>query len=202
MYNLKEIKNIEYPENIHILIAKAEGVSISEENNDFIIIWDNYEDNDRFIQINKTYDVKESLFNFFNSQLDKQKIIEFCKSLPPILFMHLSKIYFVNQEEDIIVVDDESENNTFIFGRNLGMAVYNDSTIIIDVPKHLEAAQEDFQANMNDLGYSDVLDDIFYRAIYQTIAHELFHLAQFNPLIEDLITDGEDAAEEFCRQVI
>lgn len=190
-----------YPSNIKELIEEAEGVSLEEETDTHYVIWDDYEDNDRFLQINKNPEVREGYFEFFNNQeVNKEDILKFANSLPPILFMHLKKVYFVKEDSDVEVLNEESPNHTFSFGNTLGMTVYNDSTAIINIRKSLELAKEEEQDDKEVLGYTNGWKSIFIDIIYQTLVHELFHLTQFNPLIEEHIEAGEEVAEEYCRE--
>ena len=201
--NVVEMKNLGYPSNIEEMIQNTEGVDLMEDHPSYYLINDTYNDSDRVLQINKNADFIKTYFEFFNNDVNKEELYEFAKKLPPILFMNLKKIYFVEKEEDLQgELDENCPNHTFYFDdpRNpVGMAVHDDSVAIINLRTLKELASEEAIENKRVFGHTSGSDNILFNALCETIAHELFHLAQFNPLIEELIPEGEEPAEEFCR---
>jgi hypothetical protein len=198
-----KLKELGYPSNIRELIEKADGVELIEETKDQYIIHDTYNDEDRVLHVNKEPGYRVDFFQFFNNDIDSAAVIKFAKSLPEILFMNLNKVYFVEKDDDLEgEVDEISPNHTFhLLGRNepVGLAVYRDSVAFINLKKLKKAAREEKDEDIRTLGYTKGEEAYLLDGIFQTLAHELFHLAQFNPLIEELIPYGEEAAEEFCR---
>lgn len=199
----EQLKDLGYPSNIIDLITETEGVDLIEENNDYYIIHDNYNEEDRVLQINKSPSFKKNYFEFFDNEIDKELIYNFAKTLPSILFMNLMKVYFVEKEEDLLgEIDEKSPNHTFHFSTKnepIGMAVYRDSVAIVNLRGLKKIAKEEAEDDIRVLGYTKGWEFHFMEGLYQTLSHELFHLTQFNPLIEELIPVGEVAAEEFCR---
>lgn len=198
----QELKDLGYPSNIDELIRECEGVSLIEETEEYYLIHDDYNEEDKVLQINKMSGFNEHYFEFFSNEIDKQAIYDFAKTLPSLLFMNLKKVYFVEQEEDLEGLEEESPNHTFSFDDTrepIGMAIYRDSTAFINLRKLKELAKEEAEEDQKLLGYTKGEKHILMNAIFTTLAHELFHLMQFNPLIEEIIPDGEEPAEEFCR---
>lgn len=202
----KELLNMAYPTNIVAMIEETDGVDLFEDAEDTIIVYDHYEENDRFITINKKPVIRpEQVETFGSSGIEKEQVIEYLQTLPEILLMHFKKLYVVSNEEDIdhLYDEDESPNHTFSFDQKaVGMAVFNDSTVILNAQLLKSLAIEESRADWDALGYCDDPTVYFQRGWQQTLAHEMFHLAQFNPLIEEVVPQGEEVAEEFCRGAI
>lgn len=203
--NPNELEALGYPRNITELIEECEGVELLEETTDYYLIYDDYAEADRVLHINKESDFKEDYFEFFENDVDRKSIYDFAKSLPSLLFMNLKKVYFVEQEEDLIGLDEESPNHTFSFSdqrKPVGMAIYRDSVAFINLRHLKECAKEEVAEDLRLLGYSEGEHAYILRGICSTLAHELFHLMQFNPLIEGYIPEGEAPAEDFCRHYV
>ncbi|MCA1064842.1 hypothetical protein QTG56_24860 (plasmid) [Rossellomorea sp. AcN35-11] len=199
----EQLRDIGYPSNITELIGKDESIQLIEETVDQYIIHDTYNEEDRVLHINKEPGLRDEQFCFFNNEIDKDAILSFAKTLPDILYMNLNKVYFVEKEQDLLgEVDEESPNHTFFFSGKedpLGMSVYRDSIAFVNLNQARATAREEEKDDLLVLGYSKGEEAYFMDIVLQTLAHELFHLTQFNPLIEELIPEGEEAAETFCR---
>jgi len=198
-----ELVALGYPGNIDQLIKECDGVELIEENDHYYLIHDDYNEDDRVLHINKEPGFKEEYFQFFNNEVNKEAIFSFAKTLPPLLFMNLRKVFFVEKEADLTgEVEEESPNHTFSFSddrKTIGMAVYRDSIAFVNLAELKNLAEDEEKDDIEILRYSKGCEQIFIDAVCQTLAHELFHLLQFNPLIEELIPAGEEPAEEFCR---
>lgn len=201
----QELEALGYPSNIMELIQLCEGVTLIEETTDYYTIHDQYDETDRVLQINKNPRFNENYFEFFDNDIDQNAVYDFAKRLPALLWMHLKKVYFIEKEEDLVELDEESPNHTFFFDderKPLGMAVYCDSVAIINLKQLKAVAKEEAEEDLRLLGYTDGEDAYFMKGVFTTLAHELFHLVQFNPLIEEIIPEGEDPAESFCRHYV
>lgn len=199
----QELQELGYPSNIREMIEETEGVELIDEQMEHYLIHDTYDDADRLLQINKGSQFKESYFEFFSNEVNRTRLYEFARTLPPLLLMNLKKVYFVEQESDLIgEVDENSPNHTFHFDdtrKPLGMAIYNDSVAFVNLRQLKETAKEESEEDKRVLGYTNGFENYLHKAITETLAHELFHLAQFNPLIEEIMPFGEEPTEEFCR---
>lgn len=196
-----------YPttEELRDAILATEGLLIEEENEHHFLVLDEYPMqhglSDRFIQFNKDTIPLESLIVDFNKETKKYDLVSFLDGLPPVLLMNVKKIYFVRTEEqlDSLYEEDKSPNHTFDL-MHLGQHVWADGTIIISLPAHEVVCKEEAKIELEELGFSDY-EAILKRAVWQTIAHELYHSLQDNPLFEEETTEGEEAAEEFARSL-
>lgn len=198
----KEVEALGYPSNIQELIETSEGVSLIDETEHYYVIYDEYDDVDRELQINKEPEVKEDYFEFFSNDMDKEAVLAFARTLPPLLFMNLKKVFFLEKDEDLVLMDEESPNHTFSFDdarQPLGMAVYCDSVACINLRLMKALAKEEQVEDEKTFGYAQSEKEIILEIIKSTLAHELFHLMQFNPLIEEYIPEGEEPTERFCR---
>lgn len=203
--NKNTLFEFRYPSNIVELINNSEGVELINETDGFYEIYDGYGHNDRVLQINKSnLLIDETFIELFHyKEIKKEQVLLFLHQLPPVLLMHLKKIIFTNlTEKELLALEELSPNHTMdINPDSIGMAVYNDSTVLIHLENHKKAAIEIESEDISVLGYSIGWERHFLDGIYQTIAHELFHLAQFNPLIDAYIPEGEEVAENFCREL-
>lgn len=201
-----EFLSMVYPTNIREMIEETEGVDLFEDGKDTIIVYDHYDGNDRFITINKKPVIRPEQVETFGSEaIEKEEVIRYLQSLPEILLMHFKKLYIVSNEDDVdfLYDEDESPNHTFSLDhRAVGMAVFNDSTVILNAQLLKSLAIEESKEDWKALGYSDDPTVYFQRGWQQTLAHEMYHLAQFNPLLEEVVPQGEEAAEEFCRTAV
>lgn len=199
--------NVNYPTNDELKgsLLETQALTIEDETNEFIFVRDEYPlqngFSDRFIRFNKDNVRAEDLIESFGEDVQKFHLVEFLESLPKVLMMTIEKIYFVRTETHLesLYEEDKSPNHTFSL-EHLGMFVWADGTIFISLPAHEEASEEEAQKDLKSLGFSDY-EKTLKIGIWQTLAHELYHSLQANPLFEEEVEQGEDAAEEYCRRL-
>lgn len=203
----KYIMKTNYPTTEELIdtVLSTEGLMIEVDYEHHFLVLDEYPMehglSDRFIQFNKGTFPWQDLIVDFDGEAEKYDVYPFLKSLPPVLLMNIQAIYFVRTEDqlDSLYEEDKSPNHTFDL-MHLGQHVWADGTIIISLPAHEVVCDEEAKTELEELGFSDY-EAILKRAVWQTIAHELYHSLQANPIFEEEITEGEEAAEEFARSL-
>lgn len=182
-------------------LSSLEGITIEEESDNHFLVYDDYnEDFDRFITFHKKDKiVVENMIHFGNTEINKESMIEALKSTNPILLMNINKIIFVNNMDEFNNLHLLSENHSLPKDA-LGMFVWYDGNIIINVMAIKKCIDEEEKEDLEEFGYYNYSNQ-FNKAICETLFHELFHSLQSNPLYETLFKfNDEDTAEQFARE--
>ncbi|MCU7666728.1 hypothetical protein [Bacillus thuringiensis] len=179
-------------------IEHTEGLEIVSETDNVIDVVDTFQENNRFLRFNKeSYLVNEEMIEDFGQGLKECGIIEYLQMLPKILLMTVRKIYIVSTSEHLEQLEDETGIYTFdLF--NKGMYVWENGNIIISLVAHENEAESLSHQELEEEGQTDY-DRNLRIDVWKTIARELFHSLQSNPLFGDDIEQGEEIVEDFCE---
>ncbi|MEJ1518121.1 hypothetical protein R3O67_33635 [Bacillus cereus] len=179
-------------------IEHTDGLEIVSETENIIEVVDTFQENNRFLRFNKeSYLVNEEMIEDFGQNLKECRILEYLQMLPKILLMNVRKIYIVSTSEHLEQLEDETGIYTFdLF--NKGMYVWENGNIIISLAAHENESELLSHQELEEEGQTDY-DENLRIAVWKTIARELFHSLQSNPLFEDDIEQGEEVVEDFCE---
>jgi len=185
-------------EEITFEIENIIGLETVLENENFIEVIDTFQGNDRRLRFNKeSFLVDEEMIEDFGQELEEYRILECLQMLPKILLMNIRKIYIISTTEQLEQVEEMLGTYTFdLF--NKGMYVWENGNILISLPAHEESAEKMSQEELEEYGQTDY-DTNLRIAVWQTIVRELFHSFQSNPIFENDLEQGEEAADDFCE---
>ena len=179
------------------LIEEAKGLEIENITKDLIVVRDTFMGNDKLIHFNKShFEVGESLIQSFNNDITPYDVVEFIQFLPKVLFMNITKIFFVKSAEEIEALNsilDVKDNELSILEDEKGF-------IIINIAAHERKVAEDTKEGFGILGYADDIN--VKMSIQYSLLTELHRSMQKNPLFESEVEQGSLATQEFCEKVL
>lgn len=202
-------------------------VTVVDETNDTITVWDNTGFIDRTYTITNPNVISKDWLQkriIKTKSLEKlpyrvnfEKLVEWLlSSMDKFIYMNLSKMIFVNDTEEdwdeLCEVDDDFqyilEVNELPDDKCLGIMWFEQSMVVVNVGSIIRCVQnaviQDGQEGDDEHWiYPWEAQKDINEQIIVTLTHELRHLAQANPyLTEELLcqeSDDEEDAEDFAR---
>lgn len=179
-------------------IENTSGLKLLADNGTYLKVEDTLENNQRKIRFNKeNFIVTEDIIEDFGEDISKYRLVECLQMLPKILLMNLKNIYVVSTSEHLAQVEDITNVYTFDL-YNKGMYIWETGDIIISLVAHEEEAELTSNEELDSEGQTDY-DENLRILVWRTLARELFHSLQSNPLFESDIEQGEEVVDDFCE---
>ncbi len=179
-------------------IGNTSGLEVIDDKNTYLKVADTLDNNQRMIRFNKeSFIVNEDIIENFGEDISKYRLVECLHMLPKILLMNLKNIYIVSTPEHLAQVEDITNVYTFDL-YNKGMYIWETGDIIISLIAHEEEAETNSNEELDNEGQTDY-DENLRVLVWRTLARELFHSLQSNPLFESDLEQGEEVVEDFCE---
>lgn len=179
-------------------IENTSGLEIVSETEDFFRVKDTLEENNRILRFNKeSFMIDNEIIEDFGQDIEKYRVLECLQMLPKILHMNLRKVYILSTREHLEEL--EGMTGTYVFDLfNKGMYVWENGNIIISLVAHEDEAEQLSNDELEEFGHTDYKNNLRL-AVWKTIARELFHSLQSNPIFEDDVEQGEEVVDDFCE---
>lgn len=179
-------------------IRNTSGLKLLDNKDTYLKVEDTLDNNQRMIRFNKErFIISEDIIENFGEDTSKYRLVECLQMLPKILLMNLKNIYIVSTAEHLAQVEDITNVYTFDL-YNKGMYIWETGDIIISLIAHEEEAEINSNEELDNEGQTDY-DENLRILVWRTLARELFHSLQSNPLFESDLEQGEEVVEDFCE---
>lgn len=179
-------------------IRNTSGLKLLDNKDTYLKVEDTLDNNQRMIRFNKErFIISEDIIENFGEDTSKYRLVECLQMLPKILLMNLKNIYIVSTAEHLAQVEDITNVYTFDL-YNKGMYIWETGDIIISLIAHEEEAEINSNEELDNERQTDY-DENLRILVWRTLARELFHSLQSNPLFESDLEQGEEVVEDFCE---
>jgi len=179
-------------------IRNTSGLKLLDNKDTYLKVEDTLDNNQRMIRFNKErFIISEDIIENFGEDTSKYRLVECLQMLPKILLMNLKNIYIVSTAEHLAQVEDITNVYTFDL-YNKGMYIWETGDIIISLIAHEEEAAINSNEELDNERQTDY-DENLRILVWRTLARELFHSLQSNPLFESDLEQGEEVVEDFCE---
>lgn len=182
-------------------VNDCDGLVDIEGNEKYIYAYDKQEDMQLYFKFLEDIDF-DSLFDFGTQKVDKEAFYKVIREYIDMnLFIMPEKIYLINNEEELDNLLEEFPCQGMNMDGTVGINWVEDSVIVINVCLIKKLVNEDIEQ------YPSInFKEEFNRAMWETLIHELRHMACDIGLIitedEMPIEEGsEDCVEEYCRKI-